>query len=374
VLTPFVLPDESVRVITGKESSNLIRATPDEILKASARRVTPSCRHFGHCGGCHYQHAEYEYQLEQKRSIFREVLSRIGGIVVDEVSVASGPPLGYRNRVRFQIVNGRIGFHRSSSHRLCAVEECPVLSPKLAEAFGELRAMLPQPRFPQMLRSLELFTNETEVQVNARETDGRGVGRSFFEWCAARIPGADATAVDYQAAGEKLRVGPRSFFQVNRFLLDQLVKLALEGAEGDTAADLYAGVGLFSLPLARRIHRVTAVESTSGAHGDLMYNAERAGINLDARRATAESFLSGLDHRPDVVLADPPRAGLGKKVVQELLRLKPLRLTVVSCDPATLARDLSALLAGGYSMDGVTVVDLFPQTYHMESVVRLSSS
>jgi len=371
VLTPFVLPGELVRVRPRRESPKLLRASPVEILRASKHRVKPPCRHFGRCGGCHYQHADYEYQHEQKRAIFSEVLGRLGRISDAEIQVVSGPPLGYRNRIQLHVANGRIGFHQASSHRLCPVGECPIASPKLNVALAELRRMLPQPRFPHMLRSLELFTNETEVQINVRETDGRRIGRNFFEWCAARIPGADAVDMDYPAAGETLRVGPRSFFQANRFLLDRLVELALEKVEGETAADLYAGVGLFSLPLARRLKSVTAVESTLGAHSDLEHNAQRAGLAVTAHRGRAEGYLAGLERSPDFVLADPPRAGLGKRVVGELLRLKPARLTIVSCDPATLARDLSALIAGGYALDGITLVDLFPQTYHVESVTHL---
>jgi 23S rRNA (uracil1939-C5)-methyltransferase len=159
---------------------------------------------------------------------------------------------------------------------------------------------------------------------------------------------------------------------VNRFLADKLVEIALEGAEGETALDLYAGVGLFSLEMARRFGQVTAVESGAAAAADLVFNAERAGrANLRAERSTTEAYLDGLERAPDLALLDPPRAGLGRAVVQRLIALRPRAITIVACDPATLARDLAALLGGGYRVEKMTMIDLFPQTYHLETVVRL---
>ncbi len=372
VLTPFVLPGESARVEVRSESPKLLRAGVTELTEASAERVEAMCPHFGRCGGCHYQHAGYAYQLQQKEIILREVLRRVGKIDIEEIQTVAGPPLEYRNRVQLHASDGYIGFHEPSSHNLCPVRLCPVASPHIQQAIAALRRMVRQPRFPAMLRSLELFTNEQRMQINVRATDGRRIARTFFEWCAGQIPGADATTVDYPAAGERFRVSPRSFFQVNRFLVNRLVDLALEAAEGDSAVDLYSGVGLFSIPLARRIAAVTAVESSHSASDDLEHNAQRAGLPVTLRRNTAELFLDTLTTPPDFVLADPPRTGIGKGVTKQLLRLKPPRITIVSCDPATGARDLAALLAGGYRIDDMTLIDLFPQTYHIETVTRLT--
>ncbi|MGB9606457.1 MAG: class I SAM-dependent RNA methyltransferase, partial [Bryobacteraceae bacterium] len=188
---------------------------------------------------------------------------------------------------------------------------------------------------------------------------------------AERLPGLIEDALEYAAAGELYRVGHRSFFQVNRFLLGDLVSCALEGAEGSSALDLYAGVGLFSLPLARRFARVTAVESSAWAAADLEHNAARAGLAIQVCRQDAAAFLAGQSQAPDFVLADPPRSGLGREVGRELLRLKPRRLTVVSCEPATLARDLAHLAGGGYRIERLALVDLFPQTHHIEAIVSL---
>ena len=224
--------------------------------------------------------------------------------------------------------------------------------------------MLRKPRFPRFLRSLELFTNEDGVQLNILEKD-QGIARSFFEWCAEAIPGYSSGALQY---GD-FRVSYGSFFQVNRFLIEQLVETALEAAgTGETALDLYAGVGLFSRPLTERFATVTAVESGTSAVHDLEVNT---GGKVRAVRESVDQYLAGVTTAPDFVLADPPRAGLGKSVVEHLLRLRPQRLTLVACDPTTLARDLAALLNGGYSLRKMVLVDLFPQTFHIETVAHL---
>jgi len=213
-----------------------------------------------------------------------------------------------------------------------------------------------------------VFTDEREVQINVLETE-RPVARRFFDWCGAQIPGLVEGALDYRG---EFRVSSNSFFQINRFLVDRLVDAATEHAEGETATDLYAGVGLLSMTLARRFREVTAVESGAGAVRDLRFNAERAGLgNLRAVQQTAEEHLATLEKAPDFMVLDPPRTGLGKAVVQRVAELRPRQLTIVSCDPATLARDLAGLVAAGYRVERMTLVDLFPQTYHLETVVGL---
>ncbi len=371
VLVPFVIPGERVRVETEKETGGLIRARLVEVIEPSPERVNPRCPLFGKCGGCHYQHTTYKPQLKWKKAILAEVLRRVGKIVPPEIAVVDGAPWEYRNRVQFHILDGRIGFHGAASHRLWPVEQCPLLSPPLNEALRALRRMIPQPRFPGFLRSVELFTNGERVQLNVRATAGRRVAKMFFEWCAGQIPGANDPALDCEVAGDHFRVSHGSFFQVNRFLAEALVETAVGDAAGDTALDLYAGAGLFTLRLARRIRSVTAVESARSSSEDLAFNAGRAGVTVRSVRASVGPFLEGVEKTPDYVIADPPRSGLGKKVVGQLLRLRARRLTIVSCDASTLARDLAALLAGGYELGQLTLVDLFPQTSHIEAVAKL---
>ncbi len=363
VLAPFVLPGETVRIEAGDD----VHARLVEVLTPAAERVAHAdvaCPLFTICGGCHYQHAPYEYQLARKVEILREQLQRVGKIKFEgEIGVISGPPLGYRNRAQFHIANGKIGYLAARSHELVPVEgECPVCSPRLNQALAEMRARLGDPRFPRFVQALEIFTNESDVQVNVIESE-RPVARRFYDWCESK------QAIDYETAFGTFRVSSRSFFQVNRFLVEKLVEAALHEQGGESALDLYAGVGLFALPMARKFRSVTAVETGSSAAHDLEFNATRAELPVKMEQARVEDYLARLETTPEFVLADPPRAGLGKEVVGHLLRLAPPRMTIVSCDPATLARDLASLT--GYQIESLALVDLFPQTFHLETVAHL---
>ncbi len=369
VFAPFCLPGERIRAAAEREKPGLVRARTLEVLEAAPERVDAGCEYFGRCGGCHYQHAPYEYQLAAKRAILEEELRRLAHAAPpQEIEVVAAEPWGYRNRAQLHLEDGRLGYHEARSHRVWGIAHCPIASPRVNQAIAALNQMMHEGRWPRFVRTLEVFTDERQVQLNVLET-ARPVARRFFDWCGERIPGLVEGALDYRG---QFRVSSNSFFQVNRFLLDRLVETATRGAEGETALDLYAGVGLFSLVLARRFRQVTAVESGGGAVRDLRFNAERAGFSrLQAEQATAEAFLEKLNSPPDFVLMDPPRAGAGKAMVARLCELKPRALVIVACDPATLARDLAGLIAGGYRIARMALVDLFPQTFHMETVVRL---
>jgi len=373
VLVPWVLPGELVRARFDKLRPGLAEASLEEVLEASPDRRTPPCPYFGRCGGCHYQHATYEAQIEGKRGILVETLRRVGGVEPPAgIEVLAGDPWGYRNRLQLHLSGGEVGFHQPASHELCAVARCPIAAAPLNDALTALRKMMRDRRFPRFLGSIELFTNGTEVLVNARDST-RPLARRFFEWCAEGIPGAGAGWLDYAAGGRLFRVSHGSFFQVNRFLIEGLVKMAVQGT-GESALDLYAGAGLFTLELAARYGSVTGVESGRSAARDLEFNAARAQAAVTVVRETAEGFLERLSAAPDFILADPPRTGLGRAVVGHLLRLRAPRLTIVACDPATLARDLGRLAVGGYVLERLALIDLFPQSYHLEAVAHLRLS
>lgn len=375
-LVPFVMPGEKVKLEGARRRAGVMEARAAEIVEKSPDRIEPACAVFGRCGGCHYQMAPYGFQIDAKIAILREVLERVGRLKApEEIRVVQGEPWGYRNRSQFHFGHHTLGYKMAGSEKVVDVAECPISAPAVNAALKALRAARRDRRFPRFLKQVELFTNGERTMVNVLDTEqGRGVSKGFFAWLAERIPGAADGEIFYEACGERFRVSHRSFFQVNRFLIGPLVECALEGAEGEEALDLYAGVGLFTVPLARRIARVTGVESDGSAARDLEFNLAAAGVTAEARRLQAEQYLEGLTKRPDFVLADPPRAGLGKRVVKELIRLRPPRMNIVSCDPATLARDLAALRAAGYEMEGLALIDLFPQTYHMETVARLRLS
>ncbi|HUS05473.1 MAG TPA: class I SAM-dependent RNA methyltransferase [Bryobacteraceae bacterium] len=369
LLTPYVLPGERVAVAEARGSAVHVKLS--RVIEPSPDRIQADCPYFARCGGCHYQHTHYDNQREQKVSILREVLRRVGKLDAPErIEVIAGAPWQYRNRSQFHYQQGQFGYLEAGSHKLCAIEFCPISSPQVNAALTALREMAKERRFPNFLKTVEVFTNETDTQLNVLEST-QPVARHFFDWCAERIPGMVPGPLTYATVAGKFRVSGKSFFQVNRFLVDALVEEALFQAEGSTAVDLYAGVGLFSIPLARRFQAVSAVESSASAVADLTHNMETAGVTIRAERMSADPFLSTLTEAPDFVLADPPRTGLGKQAVKNLVRLQPKRLTIVACDPATLARDLNPLLAAGYRISRLTMADLFPQTFHIETVVHL---
>lgn len=368
VLVPFVLPGERVAITTKRVNTGLLRGRDATILVPSGERTEPRCEYFAKCGGCHYQHAEYSFQLEQKRVILCETLHRIGGISHGgEIALLSADPWYYRNRIQLHFRNGVAGFHRAASHDLYPIDHCEISSPVLNTVISKLQTAVKQPEWPQFLRSLEVFTNEQDVQLNVLDS-ARPVAARFFQWCSGFLPSLVRGALEYQAAGHTFSISRGAFFQVNRFLLDTLIEEVVRNRDGAHAVDLYAGVGLFSVPLGRRFQRVDAVERSAPAHRDLESNARAPNINTT--RATAEDFLKHLADVPDLIVADPPRAGLGREAIGELLRIRAPRLTLVSCDPAALSRDLRKLLPV-YAIERLTLIDLFPQTYHFETVVHL---
>jgi 23S rRNA (uracil1939-C5)-methyltransferase len=374
MLLPQALPGELVELGEVVAHKGYSAARVAGVVEAAPERVEAPCPVFGSCGGCHYQMAPYEYQLARKVEIVREVMKRQGKFdAPEEIPVLQGEPWGYRNRTQFHTQDARWGFKREGSHDFVALEgDCPISAPRINETLTALRSMSRDRRWPGFLQSLELFTNGSEVLLNVRETaGGRGVNRSFFEWCAGQVKGLAGGSVDYDAAGFRYRVSHGAFFQVNRFLVEALVEEALWQAEGEAAVELYAGVGLFSLPLAKRIAKVSAVESSRAAVRDLEFNATRAGVALETAVSGAAEWLAGRTQSPDFILLDPPRSGAGKAVILELIRLSPRRITLVSCDPPTQARDLSALLGAGYRLRRLALADLFPQTYHIETVAHL---
>ena len=356
VLIPYVAPGETVRAEVERVKNDLFRGRLLEVLSPAASRVPAPCPYFQRCGGCHYQHLDYAIEVQQKIAALREVLRRVGKIdFPDDITAITAEPWQYRNRIQLHIDRGAIGYFEHGSRRLCAIESCPVASPALNRAIATLNSHLPQ--LGSFSGAVELFTNETEVQINVLDRVPRAV-YSIFESLGSSGP------IDYQG----FRVSRNSFFQVNRFLVDRLVECAVADHQGDSAVDLYAGVGLFSKALAGSFRQVTAVESGHSAFRDLAHNL---GDRVSNQNTTVEEYLANSQNRPDLILADPPRAGLTKQVVAELTRIQAPALVIVSCDPATLARDLQGLIAGGYRIQRITLVDLFPQTFHLETVVEL---
>ncbi|HXF26022.1 MAG TPA: class I SAM-dependent RNA methyltransferase [Bryobacteraceae bacterium] len=361
-LTPFVLPGETIRAEAKPSNGGVLRGKLLDVISPSPARAQPPCPYFMRCGGCQYQHIDYAEQLAQKRAILRESIERIGKICFNsDIAVIASEPWSYRNRVQLHVENGRVGYREHGSMKLCAIDRCPVSSPKLNEVIAKLNAEIPYAgRYDG---TLELFTNEIDLQVSPAARVTRRM-RELLDSLGTAMP------IEY--AG--LRVSRNSFFQVNRFLIPKLVEAATTVASGSLALDLYAGAGLFSMALAKRFTRVIAVEAGASAYRDLVQNASRSGAAIESHWAAVEDFLVKFSETPDFILADPPRAGIGKKAAVQLLRIRARRLVLVSCDPATLARDLAQLAAGGYHIESIALIDLFPQTFHLETVVHLAAA
>ncbi len=402
VFVSFVIPGEEVAVRPVERKKKFVRAALQQVTKPSAERIPAECPHFSECGGCHYQHIPYEKQPGYKTQILRETLARLGRVQWEgEIRAHASPAFAYRNRAQWKVrwVNdgtqsrGLIGYNRSGSSAVLPIEQCPILAPELQTAFLGLREAIAANQFPNSLREIEVFggTHGGELMLNASFA-GMDKPAKLFQLFREIVPNAtsillhdshkDAFELDgpgfvtYQAAGQDYRVGHLSFFQVNRFLVDAMVAAVTGGHSGDSALDLFAGVGLFSLPLAKQFARVTAVESNEAAVRDLSHNATAAGAKIQAVAQDVEKFLTHCKEQPDLVVLDPPRAGLGPNIIKHLRRLAAPEVGYLSCDPSTLARDLAGLLdkdapGAAYQVTDVQLFDVFPQTFHIESLVQL---
>lgn len=395
VFVPFVLPGEIVAVVPTQETRKLIRALPEKILEAAADRVEPPCPYFTHCGGCHYQHLSYEQEVALKVEILRETLRRLGGIDwPGAIPAATAAPWDYRNRIQLQLgphpVRAdrlQIGYYRQGSHTLCGVEQCPISSPRLNELICALQSLNAAGHLPRRLRQVEAFVTAEDapgwltlsapvldfapdVLADRLRSAWPGVESILFtETSSGQRVLVGSGGTRYRVGEEDLRVSHNAFFQVNRYLLPEVVARVQGQLAGTTALDLYAGVGLFARHLARCFERVAAVEADADTAADLAANTATL-ANLQPHCADAGAFLADWRTPVDAAVLDPPRTGLSKEVVRELVRVRPRAVVYLSCDPATLARDVKALTTA-FRIESFELIDLFPQTFHIETLARL---
>jgi len=354
VFVPFTAPGDRVRVRVETDRGRWLRASVETLIEPSPLRTDPLCEVFGACGGCAWQHLSYEAQLEAKRAILREALGRIGRLTVDAPIpfTASPVPYGYRTRARLLVARGRVGWRRRGSHAVCATRRCPILVPALDQALAELAAHPPRAE-----GEIELAAGEAgAVRVTALPPSGRG-----------------GPTLVLQVGADRIGVSPGGFTQANAALVTPLAAAVQEAAgTGALALELFAGAGTLTLGLARRFARVVALEGDADAALDLAANLRAAGLsNVEAlaapvERALEEPAIAGL--RPEVVVLDPPRSGLPHGVADILVRRSPSRLVYLSCDPATLARDLGRFADAGWRLASLRGFDLFPQTPHVEAL------
>jgi len=404
VFVPFVLPGEQVEAEIAEQKPGFARGSVARLVEPSADRVAARCPYFQHCGGCHYQHIPYSRQLEFKAEILRETLQRVAKIGLnDEIQMHASPPWHYRNRTRLQVETApefALGYFKFGSHEFLPVCECPISSPLIDRTIARL-VELQGCECPAEVEEIEFFADDGDGRLLAwvfcaRGTDTKKLlqwaerlqrellavaGVSFFpsrrrsedEAPAGIKPLAQSgdPTLRYRVGETEYRVSVGAFFQVNRHLVNELASVVTADASGETALDLYAGVGLFSVLLARSFHHIFAVEASLISHADLLQNVP---ANVKAVGTRTEDYLRSrpVRTRPDLVVIDPPRTGAGKVVTRWLADLGAPRVRYVSCDPATLARDLAPLLASGYRIEETHLFDLFPQTYHIETVMLLA--
>jgi 23S rRNA (uracil1939-C5)-methyltransferase len=405
VFVPFVLPGEEVRAATKSKKKKLVWAELLEVTSAAKERGKARCAHFQKCGGCHYQHISATEQMRLKKEILRETLSRLGGVSwAGEITEHSAEPYGYRNRAQWAVRSGMpraLGYFLPESSVIVPIDECPVLSPRLAQTFGRLQDMARSGTLPEGIQEIEAFADSADEKI-ALNVAFEKFPKSAEELAAtfrSAVPEIESlllldqkknrfelTGPGYllhEVAGYKYKVSHLSFFQVNRFLIEDLLKTVTANAKGALALDLYSGVGFFTLPLAKTFQKVVCVDANLAATRDLYANAELADVTITSHNEHAEEFLKKTGEKPEFVVLDPPRAGLGAQAAKTLAELGAREIVYLSCDPSTLARDLAVLtdsprkpkeITGPsvrYEIVEMHLFDLFPQTFHIETLVRL---
>jgi 23S rRNA (uracil1939-C5)-methyltransferase len=419
VMVALAAPGDRVRVSIDRVKGNVAFASIAEVIEPSPARIVPLCQYFGRCGGCDFQQLTYQAQLDAKVEIIKDCLHRIGRIEnVPDVQITPAPnPWHYRTRAQWQYdsIRRRLGYFESGSRHVCDVAECAVLAPELQQTLSRLREGMQDGSLPEDARDFRAVVGDEGVSLapSVRSpTPGSRAGHPG--WGGAMREGNDPNPNREQVRdiartihGETYHFSAESFFQANDDLVPRLIDVALSGASGETAVELYCGVGLFTVSLARRFARVIGIEGDAAATRFARVNLANAGLTnaeianqdvadwleehlecagdggaLDREQRTRKGsagrtniqsgVAAALQSPPDFLLLDPPRTGAESRVIAGILNLRPNRICYVSCDPATLARDLRKLITGGYTLDSLAAFDMFPQTHHVETVAHLT--
>jgi len=411
VFVPYTAPGDQVEIEVVEARDDFVRANLVRVLTPSAVRAAPPCRYYGNCGGCQWQHLGYASQLEWKRLILQELLARVGKLAAPAVlpPIAPAGPWEYRARAQFKVfASGRlhIGFHQRETHRVVDIDCCPLLDARLNGVLRVLRQMrdpAPLKLFPHLREvwaaagtGAGTGTGEVVVSLFARTRD-RATIRLLFHRIQAEVPNLQGLvlldgdprqhprfvdrhghgAILEQVGDYRFRVDAMAFFQVSGLAAGTLTRLVVEAASlagNERVLDLYCGVGTFSVPLARLAQEVVGVEAHAAAAADAVHNLRNNGCH-EARviQAQVEQVLPTLVQQGpwDLVVLDPPRQGCSRRILDTLTGMAVPRIIYVSCDPSTLARDLGILVPSGYRCTTLQPVDLFPQTFHLESVAVL---
>ena len=389
VFVPFVLPEEIAEIAITESKERFARGRMVKLLEASPDRITPPCPYFSICGGCAYQHLSYTHQLELKKDLVKDQLERIGKLAnLPEISITPSPtPFAYRNQVQFHPTLAEnaeaplhLGYKLASSDEVLPIEKCLLIPEEMNELLPqiELEAESGIARLAMRIDSdgeiMLVFEGESDeppelsIELPVSSTYLSPDGRSL------NLGGNDALV--YRVLEKEFLVSPESFFQVNLPVAEEMVRHVLslvESLENLSILELYSGVGLFTRFLAPHASQLTAIESSLSACFDFAGNLD-AFENISLYEGAVEMILPELvkQIKPiDLVVLDPPRAGLNAKARQALIDLAPQEIIYISCDPSTLARDLKHFTEEGYILKSVHTFDMFPQTAHVETMTVL---
>ena len=370
VFVPYTLPGEKVRVQIRKRHRDYLEADPTEIVEPSPNRVPPDCRYYGRCGGCQMSHASYKTQIEMKLGMLKEALQRNKISFPSDIQVITGPPFGYRHRAQLKLDSrgGRIGFYETESNQIVDIKECLCLTPALN-------------KFIQNIRSLLIGTTTQVSEVHCYENDS-GETAAYFN---APLPeeirnrlskttlilDSNDTPFKFRFRDAEFPMHPDFFLQVNPKLFREMVQ-EVEGhykKSDRTAAELYCGTGFFTVPLSRLFQKIYACEENPKAIDYAREHFQDPKIEWINKKAEAMRF----PQETSVLIADPPRAGLKKSIIDSILIHSFESISYISCDAASFSRDLK-LLSPEYRLERITLIDLFPQTYHFETIAKLNRS
>lgn len=382
IFVPLTTPGDVIKARIERQKGKIAFASLIEILEPAVDRIAPPCPYFGRCGGCDFQQMNYAAQLRAKVAILKDALRRLGKIDwPEEIKIVPSPAeWNYRTRVQWKDDgNGRFGYFERNSHQVIDIETCPILARPLQQELSRQRQNL------KRSKQIEVQAVSADEQISIRLGRESEIFDENF-YAANR----EASEMERQMPADKsgtkeicAKVGDlnyvfsaATFFQINQTLLSAFLKTVLSQSSGNFALDLYCGVGLFSLPLAARFGKVIGVEGNRSSIKFACKNAESACLtNAQFENAFVGAWLTAnlqLLEAPDFVLLDPPRTGAERETIENLISLKPREIVYVSCNPATLARDLRILLESQrYRIERITCFDFFPQTHHVETIVKL---
>lgn len=362
LLVPLTAPGDVVRVKIRESKNRLAFGDVVDVKTAGKGRTLAPCPQYGICGGCDFQHLSYQAQLDAKVGMIRDCLTRIAKLDFDgDIPIIASPQqFEYRSRARWHLDAKRqaFGYKRRDSNEVVDISSCPILTPGMQSTLDYLRLSADWSSFTNGQHEIEAVSGEGgRISTHSPESKG------------------EAAEIDIELAGEKYAYSAETFFQANRSLIPKLIETAIGDAAGSMALDLYCGVGLFTVPLARRFAQVTGVEGNWRSIKFARKNTETARLdNVELLHRSVEAFLkSGKKKRADLVLLDPPRTGPESGVIPGIVEMRPGHISYVSCEPSILARDLRQLVDGGYAIRSITALDLFPQTHHVETVVHLDA-